>query len=614
MKFFAALAASILYLSAALLASPAHAAEPKPYNGNKNFEELTSAEKTSAKRTARTKKLRALRVCSDPGNLPISDKHENGFANKIIAVLAKAMDTHVEYFWRPYLERGLTRETFGNDECDILLDMPADYVGLLTTVPIYRSTYVFAYRNDAGFTISDFDDRKLKDLRLGVFQHSGMRVALAEHGITENVAIHVISHNADIETERQPWRQVQDVIDGKLDIAGVWGPFAGFLTKDEPLIIQPANLLEDKIQLEFDMAIAMPKTDVVLKYMLDNALEESKDQIKKILEEYGVPLVKCSRCIVSGNIPSHGAFFKHVQDQTRRQFLEPLSAERSQYDRSQAPARRLFGAELADGWLEDGADIDQEFTNAVLASDRERVKHLLAKGAGINKPNLQGLMPLHMAARQRDSEMITLLLAEGADVNGLDADGWTPLLHAVYRNHVPSVEVLTKAGADIERAAPGGFTPLALAISEGKFFAVNALLDAGANVNAPASTEALTPLMLIASQPLVDRRTASLNQGRSSVDVGKRLIEAGADINATSAHGVTPLMVAAAHNNPPLIGLLIQSGADVDAKTPQGQTALDIAKDNLNKAATQQIEILAQFPSKKSKAKDTPDTEAVMGQ
>ena len=39
------------------------------------------------------------------------------------------MDTKVTYFWRPYLERGLTRETFANDECDVLLDMPADYEG-----------------------------------------------------------------------------------------------------------------------------------------------------------------------------------------------------------------------------------------------------------------------------------------------------------------------------------------------------------------------------------------------------------------------------------------------------------------------------------------------------
>ncbi len=32
-------------------------------------------------------------------------------------------------------------------------------------------------------------------------------------------------------------------------------------------------------------------------------------------------------------------------------------------------------------------------------------------------------------------------------------------------------------------------------------------------------------------------------------------------------------MVAATHNNPPMIGLLIEAGADVNAKNNQGQTA-----------------------------------------
>ena len=58
-----------------------------------------------------------LRVCADPGNMPLSSAKGEGFQNKIIETLARAMDTKVTYFWRPYLERGLTRETFANDEC-----------------------------------------------------------------------------------------------------------------------------------------------------------------------------------------------------------------------------------------------------------------------------------------------------------------------------------------------------------------------------------------------------------------------------------------------------------------------------------------------------------------
>jgi ankyrin repeat protein len=349
--------------------------------------------------------------------------------------------------------------------------------------------------------------------------------------------------------------------------------------------------MEDEVPLEFDLAFGVRETDVVLKYMLDNALEESKDEIKQILAEYGVPLVHCSRCVVSGDLPSHGSFLKRMQDQARKQFLEPLSKQRPRLDVAEAPPDQIVTEERVEAWLKDGSNLNAELSNAVVASDRERVVRLLDKGADINQLNQQGLAPLHTAARSRDSDMIEVLLARGADVNARDAQGWTPLIHAAFRNHVPSVKALAKGAAELDLAAPDGFTALSIAISEGKFFAVDALLEAGANVNTPAGAEALTPLMLIASQPLVERRAASLNQGLSSVDVGRLLIEGGAEVNAKSAKGVTPLMIAAAHDNPPLIGLLLQAGADADAETPDGKTALDIAKGNLNTAATQQIEL-----------------------
>ena len=98
--------------------------------------------------------------------------------------------------------------------------------------------------------------------------------------------------------------------------------------------------------------------------------------------------------------------------------------------------------------------------------------------------------------------------------------------------------------------------------------------------------------------PQMERRAQSLNQGPSSVEMAKLLIAKGADVNARSKAGVTPLMVAAAHNNAVLAGVLIQAGADIGAKTAAGQTALDIAKSNQNAAAKQQIEILIHTKAK----------------
>ncbi len=124
------------------------------------------------------------------------------------------MGAKVNYSWRPFLERGLTRQTFDQGMCDVMFDMPANYGLLLTTFPVYRSTYVLAYRNDKGLELTGLDDPKLKDLKIGVFQTSGIREALAKRGIVDNVSLQTQSHDADLVPEHQPWWSVQKVLNG----------------------------------------------------------------------------------------------------------------------------------------------------------------------------------------------------------------------------------------------------------------------------------------------------------------------------------------------------------------------------------------------------------------
>lgn len=560
---------------------------------NKTYEELTSAELTAAKAVARKMKIETLRVCADPGNMPLSNDKGEGFDNKIIDIVAKELGARIVHFWRPQIDRGLTRQTFDNFECDVLLGMPAGYDQVLTTTPIYRTPYVFVTREEDDIDIQGLDDPRLKELRLGVYQHSGLRLALAKHGITDELDIHVLSHDADLQPEKQPWRQVQQVVDGEIDIAGVFGPFAGFLKtmRGEKITIQPVNMMDDEVPLEFNLALGVQPTNIVLKYMLDDALERGRDEIEDVLTAYGVPLVQCSNCVVSGDLPSHGTYFTDRQEKARKLFLSSLSENREGLQKDQASADQVVTESRVDQWLDEGADLNEELGNAVTGTDRERVAFLLERGADVDAINLMGLAPLHTAARERDSDMVAFLLEQGADPNRADRDGWTPLLHAAFRNHVPSVEALAKGGADLEEADPSGVTPLALAIMEANFFAANALIDAGAKLDEPVGPEELTPLMMVATQPLKSGRAARFNQGASSVDVARRLIEGGANVDARSTKGVTPLMIAAAHNNPPLIGLLLQAGADPDVKTPLGQTALDIAKANQSKAAVLQLEL-----------------------
>ena len=172
--------------------------------------------------------LKSLTVCADPGNMPLSSQKGEGFENKIAQVIGSALGTGVQYYWRPSIERGLMRTTLSEGNCDLWMDMATDTEGAVVLAPLYRSTFVLAYRSDLGFDIKSLDDPALKKLRVGVFQVSAIRQALADHHVVSNTVIHYLSHNADIVANNQPSYQVQQVIDGGLDVAAAWGPMAGY--------------------------------------------------------------------------------------------------------------------------------------------------------------------------------------------------------------------------------------------------------------------------------------------------------------------------------------------------------------------------------------------------
>ena len=141
-------------------------------------------------------------------------------------------------------------------------------------------------------------------------------------------------------------------------------------------------------------------------------------------------------------------------------------------------------------WLEEGADLTQELSNAVLAAHRTASSSSSSKGADINARDPQGYAPVHTAARKRHPELIAALADLGADLNLPDGDGMTPLQHAVMRNHVPTIKMLLERGADIEKRGPQGYPALALAIAEPKYEAAKALLEAGADIDTAAGPEA----------------------------------------------------------------------------------------------------------------------------
>jgi quinoprotein dehydrogenase-associated probable ABC transporter substrate-binding protein len=496
--------------------------------------------------------LKSLTVCADPGNMPLSNQKGEGFENKIAQVIGKELGTGVQYYWRPSIERGLMRTTLSEGNCDLWMDMASDTEGASLLAPLYRSTFVLAYRNDKGIKIKNLDDPALKKLRIGVYQISAIREALADHGVSANMVIHYLSHNADIVENNQPSYQVQQVVDGTLDIAAAWGPMAGYYQTilHDPLIIQPVNLMEDAVPLEFDMALAVPRGRPDIKAGIEKALAARKSEIKQILTDYGVPLVACEECLISGNLPSHGPYAEVKPD------LKMAAAE-------DAKTRAARMADLKK-WLAHGANPDDELHNAVTANDIDRVRYLLAHGARVDSLDGDGNSSLINAVRFGFSAVATYLAEHKANANFADRSGWTPLMFAAWDDDPALVKMLLAHGAQLAAADNDGMTPLGVAAQNAKTKAAAALLEAGAAVNAPVAKGGYSPLML-----------ASIS---GSAELAKLLISHGAKVNAANPGGITALMIAAANDHASVVELLLSSGADVDARSEDGRTALGIAQ------------------------------------
>jgi quinoprotein dehydrogenase-associated probable ABC transporter substrate-binding protein len=501
--------------------------------------------------------LSALTVCADPGNMPLSNDKGEGFENKIAQVIGKALGAGVQYYWRPSIERGLMRTTLTEGNCDLWMDMASDTEGAEVLSPLYRSTFVLAYRNDKGIDIKSLNDPALKRLRVGVFQVSAIREALSEHGVVDNTVIHYLSHNADEQADNQPSYQLQQVIDGTLDVAAAWGPMAGYYKAalHAPLVIKPVNLMENQVPMEFDMTLAVPRGRADIKSAVQAALAEHKDEIRQILVDYGVPLVKCDDCLVPGDLASHGPY------------IEPQPPAETAADR--AKLRRARMAQLQK-WLAEGADPDNELLDAVVADDIDRVHYLLAHGAHADAADGEGLTALINATRFGFFDIAAYLADHKADVNLGDRNHWTPLMWASWGDKPDIVGTLIRHGAKIDALDDDGLTPLAIASQNAKIKAAEALVAAGADVNTPVAKGGYTPLML-----------ASIS---GSTDLATSLIGHGAKVNAVNPGGVTALMIAVAANHPNLAELLLKSGADVNARSDDGRTALSIAQSDNNEA------------------------------
>jgi quinoprotein dehydrogenase-associated probable ABC transporter substrate-binding protein len=238
-----------------------------------------------------------LRVCADPNNMPFSNRQGQGFENRIADLVAREMHRPLAYFWSPQ-RRGFVRNTLNAERCDVVMGVPARYGPVRSTRPYYRSSYAFVTRRDRHVRIRSFDDVRLKTLTIGVqitgddYNNPPAAQALASRHIVQNVRGYTVYGDY---SKREPQRDLVDAVaDGRVDVAVVWGPFAGYFARREPipLDVVPVDAERDNRSLvfAFDIAMGVRREDTALRDALDAIIARRGAEIRRILMTFGVPL------------------------------------------------------------------------------------------------------------------------------------------------------------------------------------------------------------------------------------------------------------------------------------------------------------------------------------
>jgi mxaJ protein len=230
-----------------------------------------------------------LRICADPDNLPFSDRAGRGFDNRIAILVARDMGRE------PVLvasrsRRGFLREQFNKGACDLLTGVPLGMHGVLTTRPYYRSTYVFVTPAREHLQIASFHDPHLNGRRIGLQileeDYSPPSLPLIRNGHAAQLVGFEAFGTGGSEI-------IRAVADGRVGIAVVWGPVAGYFAASQhvPVTLTPVAPAVDSsgVPLAYSIAFAVHSNDAALRDALNGSLTRVEPQIQKILTAYHVP-------------------------------------------------------------------------------------------------------------------------------------------------------------------------------------------------------------------------------------------------------------------------------------------------------------------------------------
>ena len=254
---------------------------------------MTVAQGAAAQHLPDTVTTDVLRVCGDPGNMPFSERKEDGFENKIAAIIADELKVKLRYYWLTQ-GPGFVRNTLGTGLCDLIIGQAFGSDLVQTTNPYYRSSYTLVTRTGELDGITALDDPRLKGKAIGVIAGTPPVNRMGDLGLVSTM-------KAYAPYQLDPSRKFQTVgaeIIGALaakeiDAAVLWGPAAGWLAKQSGTLMTVVPLLKEppRPPMAYRIAMGVRLGENDWKRSLNTVLRKRKSDIDKVLREYDVPLL-----------------------------------------------------------------------------------------------------------------------------------------------------------------------------------------------------------------------------------------------------------------------------------------------------------------------------------
>ena len=235
-----------------------------------------------------------LRVCSDPSNLPFSNRLRQGFENKIAELLAENLDVPLVYTWFPQ-SVGFVRVTLRTRQCDLVLGISESNELLLNTNAYYTSAFALVYPADKDYDLVSLSDEVLREkrLRIGVVAGTPPVNLLLERGLMEQVS----SYHLIVDTRQDsPAKQiVKDITADKLDVGVLWGPIAGYLNSRQQSSFKVVPLIRDdsdRFRMIYRITMGVRRGEINWKRQLNRFIRRNEEAIRSILLSYGAPLIE----------------------------------------------------------------------------------------------------------------------------------------------------------------------------------------------------------------------------------------------------------------------------------------------------------------------------------